>query len=121
MQLHCPPTPVYADDEVFDALDTLVAEQRIAAYGVSVETCDEALTALGRPGVATIQIILNCFRQKPLDAVLPAARAAGVGIIAREPGCPIRARAASTWGRGNGIPATNHAAAGLRRASRLRA
>jgi aryl-alcohol dehydrogenase-like predicted oxidoreductase len=85
VQLHCPPTPVYSRDAVFDALDTLVSEQRIAAYGVSVETCDEALTAIARPGVASVQIILNAFRRKPLEAVLPAAQAAGVGIIARVP------------------------------------
>ncbi|MFE6974403.1 aldo/keto reductase [Streptomyces sp. NPDC057682] len=85
VQLHCPPTPVYSSDEVYDALDTLVAEKRIAAYGVSVETCAEALTALARPGVASVQIILNPFRLKPLDEVLPAARAAGAGIIARVP------------------------------------
>ncbi len=85
VQLHCPPTPVYSSDAVYDALDTLVAQDRIAAYGVSVETCDEALTAIARPGVATVQIILNAFRRKPLDAVLPAAAAAGVGIIARVP------------------------------------
>ncbi|MEO3800376.1 aldo/keto reductase [Nonomuraea sp. B1E8] len=85
VQLHCPPTPVYSADAVFDALDTLVAEKKIAAYGVSVETCEEALTAIARPGVATVQIILNAFRLKPLRRVLPAARAAGVGIIARVP------------------------------------
>jgi aryl-alcohol dehydrogenase-like predicted oxidoreductase len=85
VQLHCPPTPVYSLDAVYDALDTLVAEQRIAAYGVSVETCDQALTAIARPGVATVQIILNAFRRKPLEHVLPAAQAAGVGIIARVP------------------------------------
>src|SRR6266516_418484 len=85
VQLHCPPTPVYSTDAVFDALDTLVAEQRIAAYAVSVETCAEALTAIGRPGVASVQIILNAFRQKPLAEVLPAAVDAGVGIIARVP------------------------------------
>jgi aryl-alcohol dehydrogenase-like predicted oxidoreductase len=85
VQLHCPPTPVYALDAVYDALDTLVAEQRIAAYGVSVETCDEALTAIARPGTASVQIILNAFRRKPLEKVLPAAQAAGVGIIARVP------------------------------------
>ena len=85
VQLHCPPTSVYADDRVFDALDTLVAEGRIGAYGVSVETCDEALQAIARPGVATVQIILNVFRRKPLEQVLPAAAAAGVGIIARVP------------------------------------
>ncbi len=85
VQLHCPPSAVYSADAVYDALDTLVAEERIAAYGVSVETCDEALTAIARPGVASVQIILNAFRRKPLDAVLPAASAAGVGIIARVP------------------------------------
>ena len=85
VQLHCPPSPVYSSDAVFDALDTLVGEERIAAYGVSVETCAEALTAIARPGTATVQIILNAFRRKPLDEVLPAAAAAGVGIIARVP------------------------------------
>ena len=85
VQLHCPPPAVYAADAVYDALDTLVAEERIAAYGVSVETCDEALTAIARPAVASVQIILNAFRHKPLEKVLPAAAAAGVGIIARVP------------------------------------
>jgi aryl-alcohol dehydrogenase-like predicted oxidoreductase len=85
VQLHCPPTPVFHSDAVYDALDTLVAEERIAAYGVSVETCDQALAAIARPGLATVQIIFNAFRRKPLDQVLPAASAAGVGIIVRVP------------------------------------
>lgn len=85
VQLHCPPTPVFSDDRVFDALDTLVDEGAIAAYGVSVETVDEALRSIERPGVASVQIILNAFRRKPLERVLPAAREAGVGIIARVP------------------------------------
>lgn len=85
VQLHCPPTAVYSRDEVYDGLDTLVAEGAIASYGVSVETVDEALTAIARPGVATVQIILNAFRLKPLDQVLPAASGAGIGVIARVP------------------------------------
>ncbi|POH74755.1 aldo/keto reductase [Arthrobacter glacialis] len=85
VQLHCPPTAVVTSDEVYDALDTLVAEGAIANYGLSVETCDQALAAITRPNVATIQIIINAFRLKPLDAVLPAALEAGVGIIARVP------------------------------------
>ena len=85
VQLHCPPTVVYADDRVFDALDTLVGEEVVAAYGVSVETVDEALTAIARPNVATVQIVLNAFRRKPLERVLPAALESGVGIIARVP------------------------------------
>lgn len=85
VQLHCPPTPVYSSEAVYDALDTLVDEDRIAGYGVSVETCEEALTAIARPGVVSVQIILNPFRLKPLEQVLPAAQQAGVGIIARVP------------------------------------
>ncbi|OPF81094.1 aldo/keto reductase [Streptomyces antioxidans] len=85
VQLHCPPSPVHSSAEVFDALDTLVAEERVAAYGVSVETCAEALAAIARPGTASVQIIHNPFRLKPLEEVVPAAREAGVGIIARVP------------------------------------
>ncbi|MFI5729020.1 aldo/keto reductase [Kribbella sp. NPDC051587] len=85
VQLHCPPTAVYSTDAVFDDLDAMVDEGRIASYGVSVETCAEALTAIARPNVASVQIILNALRLKPLDEVLPAAQEAGVGIIARVP------------------------------------
>ncbi|WP_439564152.1 aldo/keto reductase [Microcella sp.] len=85
VQLHCPPTPVYSIDRVYDDLDQLVAEGVMKNYGVSVETAEEALTAIARPNVASVQIVLNAFRLKPLDAVLPAAIAAGVGIIARVP------------------------------------
>jgi aryl-alcohol dehydrogenase-like predicted oxidoreductase len=85
VQLHCPPDDVYESDAVFAALDQMVSDGRIRAYGVSVETCDQALAAISRPHVASVQIILNCFRLKPLEQVLPAAAQAGVGIIARVP------------------------------------
>jgi len=85
VQLHCPPTPVYSADAVFDALDRIQADGVIARYGVSVERVDEALTAIARPGVASVQIILNVLRRKPLEKVLPAAQAAGVGVLARVP------------------------------------
>ncbi|NPC42116.1 aldo/keto reductase [Nocardioides sp. zg-1230] len=85
VQLHCPPSEVIDDDATYDVLDRLVDEGLIAAYGVSVETAAQALSAIARPGVASVQIILNAFRMKPLDEVLPAAEAAGVGIIARVP------------------------------------
>ncbi|WP_285747646.1 aldo/keto reductase [Lentzea sp. NBRC 105346] len=85
VQLHCPPTPVYRTDAVFDVLDEMVDAKRIAAYGVSVERVEEALTAIARPNVASVQIILNAFRHKPLEEVLPAAASAGVAIIARVP------------------------------------
>ena len=85
VQLHCPPTPVFTMQSVYDALDTVVEEGRIAGYGVSVETCAEALAAMERPNVASVQIILNAFRLKPLDEVLPVAAERGVAIIARVP------------------------------------
>jgi aryl-alcohol dehydrogenase-like predicted oxidoreductase len=85
VQLHCPPSAVIDSDATFDALDELVEDGAIAAYGVSVETTDQALDAMTRPGLTSVQIILNAFRLKPLERVLPAAAAAGVAIIARVP------------------------------------
>jgi aryl-alcohol dehydrogenase-like predicted oxidoreductase len=85
VQLHCPPPEVYDDDAVFDALDELVERGHVAYYGVSVETEAEALAAIARPRVASVQIVFNLLRRKPLERVLPAAREAGVAIIARVP------------------------------------
>ena len=85
VQLHCPPPAIYREDRVFDVLDALAAEQKIAAWGVSVETCEEALISLEREHLASIQIILNPFRLKPLDEVLPLAQEKGVAVIARVP------------------------------------
>ena len=85
VQLHCPPTAVVEDDATYQALDALVVDGAIAAYGVSVETCAQALAVIAHPGVTNVQIILNPFRLKPLDEVLPAAQAAGVAIFARVP------------------------------------
>ena len=85
VQLHCPPSEVIDDDATYDVLDRLVDDGVISAYGVSVETAAQALNAIARPHVASVQIILNAFRMKPLDEVLPAAASAGVGIIARVP------------------------------------
>ena len=85
VQLHCPPTAVIEDDETYAALDELLADGVIGAYGVSVETCAQAIAAIARPGVTNVQIIVNPFRLKPLDEVLPAAKAAGVSIFARVP------------------------------------
>ncbi len=85
VQLHCPPPAVYSDERVYETLDALVEEQAIAAYGVSVETVAEGLTALQHPGVQSIQVILNIFRRKPLEQLLPAAQRAEVGILARVP------------------------------------
>ncbi len=85
VQLHCPPSHVIEVEETYDALDALVEDDAIAAYGVSVETAAQALAAIERPHLATVQIILNALRLKPLEQVLPRAEEAGVGVIARVP------------------------------------
>ncbi|OYW62254.1 MAG: aldo/keto reductase [Rhodobacterales bacterium 12-65-15] len=85
VQLHCPPTPVYTDPEVFAALDAIKAKGKIADYGVSVETVAEARAAILMPGVVSVQIIYNLFRMKPADQFFPEARAQNVAVIARVP------------------------------------
>jgi aryl-alcohol dehydrogenase-like predicted oxidoreductase len=85
IQLHCPPSEVYEQDEAFDTLDDLKAAGKIQQYGVSVEKVSEALRAIQRPGVATVQIIFNMMRLKPAEEFFAAAKAANVGILARVP------------------------------------
>jgi aryl-alcohol dehydrogenase-like predicted oxidoreductase len=85
VQLHCPPTDLYYHPEVFEDLERMVEEGRMAAYGVSVERVEEALKAIEYPGVATVQIIFNPFRQRPADLFFAEAARRGVGIIVRVP------------------------------------
>ncbi|MGH9104796.1 MAG: aldo/keto reductase [Acidimicrobiales bacterium] len=84
-QLHCPPDGVYEDDRVFDALDAMVGEGLIGAYGVSVQTVAQGLRAALRPGVATLQVIFNALRLKPMEALFPNCEKRGVGVIVRVP------------------------------------
>ena len=85
VQLHCPPTEVYYRPEVFEALEALKAQGKIRHYGVSVETVEEALKAIEYPGVETVQIIFNMFRQRPAELFFEEARRRKVGVLARVP------------------------------------
>jgi aryl-alcohol dehydrogenase-like predicted oxidoreductase len=85
LQLHCPPTDVYYRPEVFGILDDLVTQGKLRHYGVSVERVEEGLKAIEFPGVQSVQIIFNAFRQRPADLFLPRAKERGVGILARLP------------------------------------
>jgi len=85
VQLHCPPTQVFYRPEIFDGLDRLKAKGKIAQYGVSVEKVEEGLKAIDYPGVVSVQIIYNPFRQRPADLFFREARARGVGVIVRVP------------------------------------
>jgi aryl-alcohol dehydrogenase-like predicted oxidoreductase len=85
VQLHCPPTQVFYRPEVFEGLDRIAAKGKIDRYGVSVEKVEEGLKAIDYPGVVSVQIIYNAFRQRPADLFFREARARGVGVIARVP------------------------------------
>src|ERR1051325_6698768 len=85
LQLHCPPTPVYYMPEVFMILDDLVKAGKLRHYGVSVEKVEEALKAIEYPGVQSVQIIFNIFRQRPADLFFAEAQRRRVGILARLP------------------------------------
>ena len=85
VQLHCLHPSVYYHPESFAALDELVANGAIASYGVSVERVEEALKAIEFPGVASVQIIFNMFRQRPAERFLAEALHRDVGVLARVP------------------------------------
>ncbi len=85
LQLHCPHPAVYDSPDVFGILDDLVRDGKLRYYGVSVETCAEALRAIKQPNVQSVQIIFNMFRVKPTEVFFPVARAKHVGILARVP------------------------------------
>ena len=85
LQLHCPPTDVFYMPEVFAALDEMQQEGKLRHYGVSVEKVEEALKAIEFPGVQSVQIIYNLFRQRPADLLFRETQARGVGILARLP------------------------------------
>jgi aryl-alcohol dehydrogenase-like predicted oxidoreductase len=85
IQLHCPPTEVFYKDEAFETLERLKQEGKILHYGVSVEKVEEALKAIEYPGVETVQIIFNMFRQKPSDIFFKEAQKSDTGVIVRVP------------------------------------
>ena len=84
-QLHCVPTEVLRRGEVFEHLRELKEAGKIRRFGASVETMEEAHLCLDQPGIASLQIIFNVLRQKPIDTLLGAAKRKGVAIIVRLP------------------------------------
>ncbi len=85
LQLHCPPSQVFYMPEVFGVLDDLVSAGKLRYYGVSVEKVEEALKAIEYPGVQSVQIVFNIFRQRPVELLFRETRARRVGILARLP------------------------------------
>lgn len=85
LQLHCIPMQVLREAKVFDWLRRIRAEGLIRHFGASVETEEEGMLCLQQEGVVSLQVIVNIFRQRPLEQLLPAAKDRGVGIIVRLP------------------------------------
>jgi aryl-alcohol dehydrogenase-like predicted oxidoreductase len=85
VQLHCPARDVFYMPEVFGILDELTTKGKIRFYGVSIEKIEDGLKAIEYPGVVSIQIIYNLFRQRPDRLLFPQAKMKNVAIIARVP------------------------------------
>jgi aryl-alcohol dehydrogenase-like predicted oxidoreductase len=58
---------------------------KLRFYGVSVERVEEALKAIEYPGVRSVQIIFNLFRQRPAELFFEQAKRRRVGVLARVP------------------------------------
>lgn len=84
-QLHCVPPEVLQQGEIFDWLRTLRQQGKIKSFGASVESMEEALLCLEQDGLASLQIIFNLFRQKPVSVLFPKATEKKVAIIVRLP------------------------------------
>lgn len=84
-QLHCVPADVLRRGEVFETLRELRAEGKIKRFGASVETVEEGFLCLAQPGLASLQVILNIFRQGPTETLLPQAKKQGVAVLVRLP------------------------------------
>src|SRR5512146_1695916 len=70
-----------------EAVERLKAEGKIRCFGVSINDHQpaNALALIATGVVDSVQVIYNVFEQSPEDELLPAAQAAGVGVIARVP------------------------------------
>jgi aryl-alcohol dehydrogenase-like predicted oxidoreductase len=83
-QLHSPPADVVARGEWLDAAEWLKRSGKIRYYGVAVDTAEAGLAALKFGGVSSLQFMINLLEPGNAEALLPQARARGVGVIARE-------------------------------------
>lgn len=84
-QTHCIPPEVMQQGEVFETLANLKQQGKIRHWGASVESMDEALMCLEHEGLASLQIIFNIFRRKPIDVLFQKAQEKNVAIIVRLP------------------------------------
>ena len=105
LQLHNPPINLISAMETYEPLETMKREGLIRFYGVSVHPPEEGLAAVTATMPDTVQIVYNLARREAEDTFLTTARAANVGVIAREPLAngflAGRYNAESVWERGD--------------------
>jgi len=85
LQLHCPPIETISKKETFEMMDEIVKKGKVAHYGVSVFKISEAMEAIKKPNVKSIQMVFNIFRQRPSEVFFKEAKKRNVAIIARGP------------------------------------
>jgi aryl-alcohol dehydrogenase-like predicted oxidoreductase len=83
-QLHSPPAAVITRGAWLPAAESLLRAGKIRYFGIACDLPEDALEALKFPIVSSVQVTVSLLEQRALDHLLPAARARGVAVIARE-------------------------------------
>lgn len=84
-QLHNPILEVIEKGACLDALEELKRKGKIKHIGVSIHRESEGLALIESGRVDALQLVFNLIDQKMSQRLFAAAKAADVGIIAREP------------------------------------
>ena len=88
-QLHNPRLEAIEKDEVFDLLDTLVAEGKIRYYGSAlgpdIGWFEEGEASMKERKVRSLQIIYSILEQEPARRFFPIAAEESIGLISRVP------------------------------------
>ncbi len=85
IQLHCWPLDHLREPIVWQTLRALQSEGKIARFGSSVESVEEARLCMAEEGCVSLQIIFNLFRQHVREEIFVEAKEKGVALIVRVP------------------------------------
>jgi len=84
-QLHCVPMNVLTNDDTWETLRALTKEGKIKRFGASVESVAEAKECIRQADCASLQLIVNVFRQSPVFELFDRCEREGVAVIVRLP------------------------------------
>jgi aryl-alcohol dehydrogenase-like predicted oxidoreductase len=83
--VHTPPRDLCEHADLIAALDEMLAQGKIRAYGMSTENGDFASQLIRSSGARAIEITFHLFHQDARKAFLQGAREKGAGIICKSP------------------------------------